>query len=163
MVFVAARELAGQDKLITILSLGNLFPNPFIGFFVLVVVGGADEIASLTDEIIENFECRFLWAFPEAVLPRVTEVHGTEAKGSNPDRSGRSQLAMAVQRRARGRVNGKRHDGSLLAKCQCECKAVQVARERGLDIYLRAAANPFKITPLSCEFEISHGPTPRDV
>ena len=62
-----------------------------------------------------------------------------------------------------GGVNGKRHDGSLLAKCQCECKAVQVARERGLDIYLRATANPFKITPLSCEFEISHGPTPRDV
>lgn len=91
MAFVAARELAGQDKLITILSLGNLFPNPFIGFFVLVVVGGADEIASLTDEIIENCECRFLWAFPRLsfhaspkfMAPRQRGETRTEADGAN--------------------------------------------------------------------------------
>ena len=49
-------EFGGKDDFVAVVASSHPFAEPGFGFFVLVVVGGVDEVAAVLVEEVEDFE-----------------------------------------------------------------------------------------------------------
>jgi hypothetical protein len=63
-------ELRSQDDLVAVLTGRHPFADPFLGFLVLIVAGGVDEISALGEEEVEDREGGVLVTFAHKWLPK---------------------------------------------------------------------------------------------
>lgn len=75
----AGGEFGRDDHLIPVLAPGHPFADPGLALFVLVVVGGVDEVPAVVVEVVEDLEGCLPVTFPHELLPRLAEIHGPKA------------------------------------------------------------------------------------
>ncbi len=78
-------ELGGDDHFVAVLAPSHPFADPGFALFVLVVVGGVDEVAPIGVEVVEDGEGGFLAAFAHELFPGSAEVHGPQTDWGDAD------------------------------------------------------------------------------
>lgn len=119
-------EFGGDDHFVAVLAAGHPFTDPGFALFVLVVVGGVDEVAAVGVEVVEDAEGGFLAAFAHELFVGVAEVHGAEADWGDADAGGWGEDAVVAEI-ALGFGCGREHAGH---GCKFEMGITLVRRTR---------------------------------
>lgn len=90
-------EFGGDDHFVAVLALGHPFADPGFTFFVLVVVGGVDEVSPVGVEVVEDAEGGFLGAFAHELFVGFAEVHGAETDWGDSDAGGWGEDAVVAE------------------------------------------------------------------